>query len=157
MAGSLLARARFVAALLLRVARRALPAPDISDHDSEDLIAAMMTGDVEVLDRYGQGLAYARHTTGTPWFFIALECGNLSTVNWFLSHGADPCTPDPSGRLPLEAILQRIRLADDLDDHLCDCASMARALIAHGADLAAKTLRGESLSDLAAASGLSLP
>lgn len=156
MAGSLLARARFMAALVFRVARRAVPTPAKSDYDSEDLIEAIMTGDVELLDSYGIGLSYARHTTGTPWFFIALECGSLSAINWFLSHGADPCAPDQSGRLPLETIVQRASLADEMDEHLPDCAAMARALISHGAKLSARTIQGETLSERAAALGLTL-
>lgn len=115
-----------------------------------------MTCDLDQLKAHRQHLLNDTTTTGTPWFFIALECGGLSTVTWFLDQGANPAAPAPSGSLPLEAVIQRAAIADEFDDHLSDCAEMAHALIVRGADPSARTLQGERLSDLAAAAGLTL-
>lgn len=162
MAGSLYARARFMVGLVLRVASRALPSrpapakPGPKNFDDEALIEALMTCDLDQLTAHRQRLLHDKTTTGTPWFFIALESGGLSTVTWFLDQGANPAAPAPSGRLPLEAVIQRAALADEFDDHLSDCAEIARALIARGADLSARTIQGDSLSDLAAAAELTL-
>lgn len=156
MAGSLYARARFMAGLILRVASRALPhrTERPPADDAEDLIEAILTGDTDLLAKHGQTLATARNAMGTPWFFIALESGSPVAVQWFLSQGASPTAPDKGGRLPLEALIQRATLADEFDDHLDDLPVMAQALIAAGANPAARTLTGESLADLAAAAGL---
>lgn len=157
MAGSLLDRVRFMAGLLLTVAKRGLPSrqPPLVD-DTEDLIEAFITCDTEKLDVYGQSLAYGQNANGTPWFFIALECGGLQTIRWFLDQGANSSLPDPAGRLPLEAVIQRQALADEFDDHLGDCRAMAADLIAAGANPRARNLQGQSLTDLALAAGLTL-
>jgi hypothetical protein len=89
-------------------------------------------------------------------FFVALETGSLTAVTWFLAQGASATRPDRSGRLPLEAVIQRAALADDLDDHTADCTAMAQALIARGASLVARGVTGATLADLAAAAGLDL-
>ena len=158
MAGSIFARARFMAGLILRVASRALPGKTTPDTDiAEDVIEEIMTGDTEALNGYGPGLAYGRDSSGTPWFFIALESGSLAAIDWFLAQGASPTAPDQSGRLPLEALIERAALADELDDHLSDCPAMAAALIAKGADPAARTLSGARLTDLAQEASLALP
>lgn len=155
--GTLWQRARFVVNLVFTVAKRALPqSPAPQRDDAETLIEAMMTGDIAALTAFGKGLATRSNDQGNPWFFTALESGSLTTVQWFLSHGADPKTPDRSGRLPLEAVIQRHALADEFDDHAADCPAMARALLAAGADLQASTLFGQRLADLAKAAGLPL-
>lgn len=155
MAGSLFARARFMAGLILRVASRALPQRTAPETDvAEDLIEAIMTGDPDALNAYGPGLANGRASSGTPWFFIALESGSLPAVQWFLAHGASATAPDQAGRLPLQAVIERAAFADELDDHLADCPAMAAALLASGADPSARTLSGQTLTELATAAGL---
>ena len=155
--GTLWQRARFIAGLLVTVAKRALPQKaKFANDDAEDLIEAIMTGDIDLLNDHGQALATGRNAAGTPWFFIALDYGSLAAVEWFLSHGANPAVPDMGGRLPLEAVLQRVTFADEFDDHLADCAAIAQKLIVHGADLHGRTLTGERLKDLAAAAGIAL-
>ena len=155
MAGSLYQRARFMANLVLTVAKRALLKSPSSDPDTDEiLILAIMTNDLEHLDEWGTGLSYARNPTGVPWFFVALECGGLPAIIWFLEHGANPNQSDPSGRLPLETLIQRATLADEYDDHLPDCPAMAAALIAAGASPTARTLQGQRLIDLAQGTGL---
>ncbi len=160
MAGSLYARARFMAGLILRVASRALPAKDTpatpATDDDETLIEAILTGDTTILAEHGQTLATGRNAQGNPWFFIALESGSLAAVEWFLAQGANPTAPDRAGRLPLEAVIERAALADDFDDHLPDCPAMAQALIAAGATPAARSRTGLRLADLAASAGLPL-
>lgn len=160
MAASLFARARFMAGLLLRVAGRALPRgrrASLPAENPEALIEALMTGDIATLDARGPGLAHASEARGIPWFFIALETGSLSAVQWFLSHGASPTAPDRTGRLPLEAVIQRSALADEFDDHREDCPAMAAALIAAGANPGTRNLQGQPLADLARTAGLHLP
>jgi hypothetical protein len=155
MAGSLFQRARFMAQLVLTVAKRALPQkPTAAPGDDEILIEAIMTNDLDLLNEWGTGLSCANSPTGMPWFFVALECGGLPSITWFLDHGANPNQPAPSGRLPLQALIQRATIADEYDDHLPDCRSMAAALISAGADPTARTLQGQSLTDLARAAGL---
>ena len=154
-------RAAFMARLILRVASRALPqrssAPKpVEAYDPETVIEALQTGDVAALEAQGAGLATARDAQGNPWFFIALETGSLEAICWFLSQGASATAPDRAGRLPLEAVIERAGLGDEFDDHLEDCPAMAAALLANGADPAARTLRGESLTELAKAAGLDL-
>lgn len=168
MAGTLVERALFVCKLVLTVAGRALPAlgraprtrprPNAKDDAQvEDLIEALQTGDIDALRRRGPGLAHGCNSLGTPWFFITLESGSLAAVEWFLGQGASPTATDPSGRLPLETLIQRAAFADEFDDHLSDCPAMAKALIAAGADPEARTLQGERLSDMARKAGLDLP
>lgn len=146
-----------MAGLILRVGLRAIPRRKTAVEPNESLIEALITGDLPALDAQGPGLAKARDAQGNPWFFIALESGSATAVEWFLRHGASPTAPDRAGRLPLEALIQRAALADEWDDHLPDCPAMAQALIAKGASLAARTLTGAVLSDLAQAAGLTLP
>ena len=150
------ARARFMAGLILRVALRALPRRKAAAETAEALIEALMTGDLPALDAKGPGFAQATDAQGNPWFFIALESGSATSVEWFLRHGASPTAPDRGGRLPLEALIQRAALADEMDDHLADCPAIAQALIAKGASLQARTLTGAILSDLARDAGLAL-
>lgn len=155
------ARARFMAGLILRVALRAIPQRAIprrkaAAENPEVLIEALMIGDLAALDAQGLAFATARDAQGNPWFFIALESGSASAVDWFLRHGASPTTADRAGRLPLETLIQRAALADEMDDHLADCPAMARALIAQGASPQARTLTGAVLSDLARDAGLAL-
>lgn len=155
---SLLARARFMAGLLVQVAARALPRKSESAaQDDESLIEAILTGDTAHLSAQGKALATARNALGTPWFFIALESGSLSAVEWFLTQGASPTGPDKGGRLPLEAVIQRAALADEFDDHLSDLPAMARALVTAGANPNARTVTGETLTDLAKPANLPLP
>lgn len=154
---SLFARARFMVGLLLQIALRALPRRKVTAENPEALIEALMIGDLAVLDAQGPGFAKATDAKGNPWFFIALESGSAAAVDWFLHHGASPTAPDRAGRLPLEALIQRAALADEMDDHLADCPAMAHTLIAKGANPAARTLTGAILSDLARAAGLTLP
>lgn len=154
MPGSLSARARFMAGLLVTIAKRALPAAKRPRQDDETLIEAIMTNDLDRLNGSGAALPLAKTSTGLPWFFVALECGGLPAVAWFLDRGANPTQPDPAGRLPLETLIQRASLADDCDDHLSDCPAIAMALIAAGADPTARTLQGQSLTDLARQTGL---
>ncbi len=90
-------------------------------------------------------------------FFLALETGSLSAVQWFLNQGASPTAPDRAGRLPLETVIQRAAIADEFDDHLDACPAMLTALMAAGADAKARNLQGAPLADLARAAGLSLP
>jgi hypothetical protein len=161
MPGSLLQRARFMVRLALTLAKRALPsasgAPVATIDPDETLIEALQTGDLAALVCYGPRLALGKDRFGSPLFFVALETGSLTAVTWFLDQGASATRPDRSGRLPLEAVIQRATHADDLDDHTTDCAAMARALIARGASLAARSVTGQPLSDLAASAGLELP
>lgn len=159
MAGSLLARARFMAGLLLRVASRALPArsaPAPQTDSGEAVIEAIMTGDIAALDGHGSGLAKGADAQGNPWFFIALDVGSLSAVEWFLRNGADPNGADRGGRLALECVIERAALADEFDDHAGDVPAMARALIAAGATPTARTITGARLADLADAAGIAL-
>lgn len=155
MAGSLYQRARFIAAFVLTIAKRALPhrpsaAPDV-EHE-EPLIEALHTGDLASLAAHRAALTAPAQAQ--KWFFLALEVGSLPVIEWFLTQGAHPNTPDPSGRLPLETLIQRVTLADEYDDHLPDCPAMAQALIAAGADPGARTLKGQRLTDLAKVTGL---
>lgn len=152
MAGSLIERARFIARLALTMAKRALPHRRTTAPDDESLIEALQTGDIATLAAHRPALMAPSQRQ--KWFFLALEVGSLTAVQWFLTQGANARTPDPSGRLPLEALIQRATLADDYDDHLADCPAMAAALIAAGADSAARTLQGQRLSDLAQGTGL---
>lgn len=156
MAGSLLQRARFMAGLVFTVAKRALPqrAPQIED--TEPLIEALQCGNLAALDAYGPGFASGHDSLGNPWFFIALETGSLSAVEWFLTHGVNPNTADRAGRLPLEAVIQRAALADEFDDHLGDLPAMLAALIQAGANPQARTVQGASVTELAKTAGLTL-
>lgn len=154
---SLFARAQFMVGLLLQIALRALPRRKAAAENPETLIEALMIGDLAVLDAQGPGFAFAVDARGNPWFFIALESGSAAAVDWFLHHGASPTAPDRAGRLPLEALIQRAALADEMDDHLADCPAMARTLLAKGATPQARTLTGAVLPDLARAAGLTLP
>lgn len=154
---SLFARVRFIVGLLLQIALRALPRRKAGAEANETLIEALMIGDLTVLDAQGPGFATATDTQGNPWFFIALESGNAAAVDWFLHHGASPTAPDRAGRLPLEALIQRAALADEMDDHLADCPAMAHTLLAKGATPQARTLTGAVLSDLVRDAGLTLP
>lgn len=160
MPGSLLQRARFIARLALTLGRRALPSRAATSaatiDPDEPLIEALQTGNLSALDRYGPRLALGQDRLGSPLFFVALETGSLAAVTWFLAKGASATQPDRSGHLPLEAVIQRAALADDLDDHTADCAAMAQALMARGASLAARGATGATLADLAAAAGLDL-
>lgn len=157
MAGGVWQRGRFMAGLILTVARRALPQRAARVEDDEPLIEALQSGDIAALDRFGPGLAKATNGLGTPWFFIALESGSLASINWFLALGASPTALDQSGRLPLEAVIQRASLGDEFDDHLADCPVMLERLVAAGADLQARTLQGVTLAELARSVGLTLP
>lgn len=156
MAGSLYARARFMAGLLLRVASRALPRPVAPPADNEALIEAIQTGNTTALAAQPAGFANGCDAQGNPWFFIALETGSLAALHWFLAQGASPTAPDRAGRLPLQVLIERANLADEFDDHLPDCPAMVSALIKVGADPSAHTLQGIALADLAQASGLFL-
>jgi hypothetical protein len=160
MPGSLLQRARFMVRLALTLAKRALPSaagvPVATIAPDETLIEALQTGDLAALVCYGPRLALGKDRFGSPLFFVALETGSLTAVTWFLDQGASATRPDRSGRLPLEAVIQRAALADDLDDHTADCTAMAQALIARGASLVARGVTGATLADLAAAAGLDL-
>jgi hypothetical protein len=162
MAGGTLQRARFMAGLLFTVAKRALPqwparTTDAGLEDPEPLIEALQTGDIVALNAYGRRVAMGHDSLGTPWFFIALETGSLSAVEWFLTQGANPSAADRAGRLPLEAVIQRVSLADEFDDHAADGPAMLTALVTAGADPMARSLQGMALSDLARAAGLTLP
>lgn len=161
-AANLWQRARFVAALVLRLASRALaqggprPRSPVPIDDPEPVIEALQTGDLARLDQMEQTLLHGDHRPGLPWVFVALETGSLATITWFLAKGASPTAPDGAGRLPLEVVIQRAAASDDLDDHLPDCPAMAQALIAAGADPKALTVQGQSLLALARAAGLHL-
>lgn len=157
MKGGFWPRARFMAGLILTVVRRALPQPAARIADDEPLIEALQSGDIAGLMRFGPGLARSANSRGTPWFFIALESGSPASIEWLLAQGASPTAPDPSGRLPLEAVIQRAAIADAFDDHLAACPAMAATLIRAGADPAARSLQGLSLTDLARAAGLAWP
>lgn len=152
MAGSLYQRARFMANLVLTVAKRALPHRRTTAPDDETLIEALQTGNLATLAAHRT--AVMDPSQQQKWFFLTLEVGSLSTLQWLLTQGANPRTADPSGRLPLEALIQRASLADEYDDHLPDCPAMAAALIAAGADPTARTLQGQRLTDLAQGTGL---
>ena len=152
MAGSLYQRARFIAHLALTVAKRALPHRRTAAPDDETLIEALQTGDLATLAAHRPALMAPSQRQ--KWFFLTLEVGSLTAVQWFLTQGANASTPDPSGRLPLETLIQRASLADDYDDHLSDCPAMAKALIAAGADPTARTLQGQRLTNLAHGTGL---
>lgn len=160
MPGGLLQRARFMAQLALTLVKRALPSPTAAHSANIDtdeaLIEALQTGDIATLDRYGPRLAMGQDRLGSPHFFLALETGSLTAVTWFLAQGASATQPDRAGRLPLETVIQRAALADDLDDHTADCAAMVQALIACGASLAARSTTGKTLADLATSAGLDL-
>ena len=152
MAGNLFQRARFMANLVLTVAKRALPHRPTQAANDETLIEALQTGDLATLAAHrAAGMDPSQQQ---KWFFLTLEVGSLTALQWFLTQGANPCTADPSGRLPLEALIQRATLADEYDDHLPDCPAMAAALIAAGADPTARTLQGQRLIDLAQGTGL---
>ena len=146
-----------MAGLVAAVAKRALPGPARPENDpDEPLIEALMTGDIATLQAQGPGFATGSDDRGNPWFFIALESGSLATVGWFLTQGVSPESPDQAGRLPLEVVLQRALLGDDLDDALADCPAMARALIGAGAQPTARTVAGAALADLARMAGIDL-
>ena len=156
MSGDLWQRARFMTGLILTVARRALPRRAAPIEDDEPLIEALQSGDISTLDRHGRNLVLGRNRLGTPWFFIALETGSLASVEWFVAQGANPSVPDQSGRLPLEAVIQRAALDDEFDDHLADCPEMLVCLVAAGGDLQARCVQGVRLAELAHSAGLTL-
>lgn len=157
--GGLFQRARFMAALLLRIASRALPrrspssAAASSLPEAETLIEALQTDDIARLTACGPGLATARDTQGQSWFFIALEVGGLKTIQWFLSHGALDTSTDRSGRTALEVILQRDALRDEFDDTAADCPAILAALIEAGADVTAPNAQGQTPLALARSLG----
>ena len=159
MAGTLWQRARFMAGLVFIVAKRALPRPTpkpAAIEDPEPLIEALQSGNIPALEGFGTALAQGQDSRGNPWFFLALDIGSLTAVDWFLRHHANPGAPDMAGRLPLEAVIQRAASADEFDDHLADLPAMAMALIRAGANPQARTVQGQSLADLARAAGLTL-
>lgn len=169
MAGTLWQRARFMGRLVFIVAKRALPRPapkpaapkpaapkPAAIEDPEPLIEALQSGNLPALEGFGPTLTQGKDSRGNPWFFLALDIGSLTAVDWFLRHRARATAPDMAGRLPLEAVIQRAASADEFDDHLADLPAMATALIRAGANPQAHTVQGQSLADLARAAGLPL-
>ncbi|MDB5661068.1 MAG: Ankyrin [Cypionkella sp.] len=142
---------------LLPMRKTATAPPDdptvIGDYDQ--IIEALQVGNTAVLERLGpQFAASADDFIGQPWFFNAIDLGNLASLRWFLAQGVALDGADKAGRSPLQAAIERAA-APDLDDETPeDPLPMIEALLDAGAEINAASRQGLTALHVAAALGL---